>query len=248
VPEEERKKHVEKRRCYLAMCRNVDDNMGRLMRFLDASGLAENTLVVFSSDHGEMHGSHGRYHKKVPYAESVNVPLIMRWLGRIPAGRREDALYTPMDHLPTLCGLSGLDIPAEVDGIDLSDAVLGRGGVDRREVLMATYVSHFNTFTTGKPFREWRGVHAGQYTYFRWLALPGEPEIQEELYDNAADPYQMNNLAGDPRCAGRLEYLRERLGELMAAAHDAFEPGTYYASWYDGNRNLIRTGLGPVRA
>jgi arylsulfatase A-like enzyme len=171
----------------------------------------------------------------------------MRWPGRIPAGRRESALYTPMDHLPTLCGLAGLDVLAGIDGTDLSAAVLGRGAASRKEVLMGTYVSHFNTFTTGKPFREWRGVHTGNYTYFRWLKLPGEPEASEELYDNEKDPYQMCNLVEDPAQAGRLDYLRKRLEELMAGAHDAFQPGTFYASWYDENRNLIRTGLGPVK-
>jgi arylsulfatase A-like enzyme len=245
VPGEHREKQAERRRFYLAMCKNMDDNIGRLMRFLDASGLGENTLVVFSSDHGEMHGSHGRYNKKVPYAESVDIPLIMRWPGTIPAGRRESALYTPMDHLPTLCGLAGLEIPGEVDGIDLSAAALGRGKVDRKEVLMATYVSGYNTFTTEKPFREWRGVHTGRYTYIRWL---GGTERPEELYDSESDPYQMQNLVGDPSHAERLDYLRKRLGELMAEAHDEFEPGTHYAKWYDKDRNLIRTGLGPVGA
>jgi arylsulfatase A-like enzyme len=249
VPAAERERHNDRRRFYLAMCRNVDDNIGRLMRFLDESGLAGNTIVVFTSDHGEMHGSHGRYNKKVPYAESVDIPLIMRWPGHIPEGRRASALHTPMDHLPTLCGLAGIDAPAGIDGIDLGDAALGRGGPAGREVLMATYVSNYNTFTTGKPFREWRGVHTGRYTYCKWLKAPGEangPESPEELYDNEVDPFQMTNLVADARQAARVEHLRSRLDELMAKAHDGFEPGTHYASWYDESRNLIRTGLGPV--
>ena len=225
---------------------NPNGIASRLTQFLDESGLAENTIVVFTSDHGEMHGSHNRYNKKVPYAESVNIPLIMRWPGRIPAGRRAEALYTPMDHLPTLCRLSDLEVPPEVDGISLKDAVLGRGRVDRDAVLMGTYVSHYNTFTTGKPFLEWRGVHTGRYTYCKWIKRPARSDTDEELYDNAADRYQMKNLVHCPDHADTLNHLRKRLKALLAEAHDEFPPGTAYADWYDEDRNLVRTALGPV--
>jgi len=246
VPEVVKDQHKENLRYYLAMSKNVDDNIGRLTQFLDESGLAENTIVVFTSDHGEMHGSHNRYNKKVPYAESVNIPLILRWPGKIPAGRRADALYTPMDHLPTLCSLSGLEVPPEVDGISLKDALLGRGRVDREAVLMGTYVSGYNTFTTGKPFLEWRGVHTGRYTYCKWIERSARSNADEELYDNYSDPYQMKNLVRSPEHADTLNDLRKRLEALLAEAHDEFLPGTAYADWYDEDRNLIRTALGPV--
>jgi arylsulfatase A-like enzyme len=98
-------------RCYLAMVKNLDDNVGRLLDYLDGSGLASSTIVVLTSDHGEMHGSHGRVNKLVPYAEAIDVPCIMRWPRWIPPGTRVDALQTPMDHLPTLCRLAGLRVP-----------------------------------------------------------------------------------------------------------------------------------------
>jgi arylsulfatase A-like enzyme len=246
VPEEVKERHKERLRYYLAMSKNIDDNIGRLTQFLDESGLAENTIVVFTSDHGEMHGSHNRYNKKVPYAESVNIPLIMRWPSRIPVGRRADDLYTPMDHLPTLCNLCGLAAPPEVDGISLKDVVLGRGSSGRKAVLMGTYVSHYNTFTTGKPYLEWRGVHTGRYTYCKWIRQPAHTDTDEELYDNYNDPYQMKNLVRSEECAGMLNDLRKTLKELLAKAHDEFLPGTAYAEWYDEDRNLIRTALGPV--
>ena len=91
------------------MAKNMDDNFGRLMTFLDSSGLTENTILVFTADHGEMMGSHGRENKMVPYAEAVNIPLIVRWPGHVQAGVRSDVLQTPMDHFPTLCRLAGLD-------------------------------------------------------------------------------------------------------------------------------------------
>ncbi len=247
VPEEEKEKHRERLRCYLAMCKNLDDGIGRLLKFLDESGLSRNTIVVFTSDHGEMHGSHGRYNKKVPFAESVDIPLFMRWPGVIPAGIKVDDLYTPMDHLPTLSSLCGLSIPDGIDGIDLSAAAMNRAGRSvRNEVLMGTYVSGYNTFTSGAPFLEWRGVHTGRWTYFRWLRRPERAEAAEELYDNEADPYQMTNLVASADHSERLDSLRNKLTVLLAKAHDDFLPGTAYADWYDADRNLIRTALGPV--
>ena len=70
------------------MAKNFDDSLGRVLDFLDKSGLAENTILVLTSDHGDMLGSHGRENKMVPYREAVNIPCIIRWPGRIPAGRR----------------------------------------------------------------------------------------------------------------------------------------------------------------
>ena len=240
VPTDNNPRSVMEMRYYLAMAKNVDDNLGRLMEYLEASGLAANTIVVFTADHGEMHGSHGRLNKMVPYAEAMNVPLIMRWPKRIAPGMRTDALQTPMDHLPTLCGLAGLSIPAQVDGADLSGVILGKGSDDRADVLIGNYTSNWDFLQTGTDWPEWRGVKTKQYTYCKWLAG------SEELYDNLADPYQMNNLAADRAHADVLLHLRARLYDLLAVAHDDFRKGTDYDEWYDDQRNLIRTGLGPV--
>jgi arylsulfatase A-like enzyme len=230
----------EELRCYLAMITNADDNLGRLLDYLDASGLARDTIVVFTSDHGEMLGSHGRVQKMLPYAEAIDVPLVMRWPRRIAPGTRVDALQTPMDHLPTLCGLVGLPIPGEADGSDLSRVVTDGARDDRDGVLIGHYSSGELTFETGTSWPEWRGVRTKQYTYVRWLSGA------EELYDNVADPYQLANLAeGDAR-PDALAVLRSRLAELLGAAHDDFRPGTGYSDWYDDCRNLIRTALGPV--
>jgi len=239
VPDDKRPSD-EEMRSYLAMAKNVDDNLGRMLDYLEASGLAANTIVVFSADHGDMKGSHGRYNKMVPYAEAMNIPLVMRWPNRIPAGLRLDTLHMPMDHLPTLCGLAGLPIPREVDGADLSGVVLGKGGDRRDEILIGNYTSNWDFLQTGTDWPEWRGVKTKQYTYCKWLAG------SEELYDNLADPYQMANLAVGDQAPAELQRLRARLSELLAAAHDDFRAGPGYGEWYDDQRNLVRTGLGPV--
>jgi arylsulfatase A-like enzyme len=222
------------------MAKNVDDNVGRLLRFLDESGLARDTIVVFSTDHGEMHGSHGRTDKMVPYREATRIPLIVRWPSRIPAGARTDVLQTPMDHLPTLARLAGIEPPDEVDGLDLSPIVLDTRKIDREAVLLASYTSHWDFFQTQTVWPEWRGVETPRFTYARWLSGA------EELYDNDRDPHQLRNLTADPASGPELARLRKELDRLLAEAHDEFLPGSAYAGWYDGERRLIRTGLGPV--
>lgn len=241
VPQDFRyRKDPEAARCYYAMAKNMDDNLGRLMAFLDRSGLAENTILVFTADHGDMLGSHGRENKMVPYAEAVNIPLIVRWPGHIPAGVRTNVLHTPMDHFPTLCRLAGLDAPADLDGRDLSKTLLEGAKSGRDAILMANYVSHWDFFDSGTDWPEWRGVRTERFTYVKWLTG------KEELYDNQEDPYQMRNLAEAGHDLPTLQKLRSRLKDLMTEAHDTFLPGTAYADWYDDQRNLVRTGLGPV--
>jgi arylsulfatase A-like enzyme len=227
-------------RCYYAMLSNVDDNFGRLLSFLDESALAENTIVVFTSDHGEMLASHGRYNKMVPYAEAVDVPLIVRWPKHIPRGSKADALYTPMDHFPTLASLCGLPVPDIVNGIDLSGHALGRGGRQREAALMMNYVSHWDFPETATEWPEWRAVRTKQFTYVRWL------NGAEELYDNAADPYQMRNLFDGRRAPDVMERMRRHLKDVLHEAHDEFLPGTAYGAWFTPQRDLLRNAAGPV--
>jgi arylsulfatase A-like enzyme len=229
-------------RCYYAMIRHLDGAVGRLAEYLDRSGLSRGTLLVFTSDHGEMQASHGKVGKMYPFTESVGVPLIARWPGTIPAGRTSAALYTPMDHLPTLCSLAGIAVPETADGEDLSAVLLDGLGETRDAALMMNYVGGYGNFRTGGPRPEWRAVHTGRHTYVRWL------DGAERLFDNAADPYQLRDLAADPGERATVERLRSRLAELLAEAHDEFLPGTAYADWYDAERNLLRTALGPVPA
>lgn len=227
-------------RCYYAMTGNVDDNLGRLMRFLDESRLADNTIVVFTSDHGEMLGSQGRYNKMVPYAEAVEVPLILRWPRRIRPGSKSDALFTPMDHLPTLASLCGLAVPSLVNGMDLSTHALGRKGPERDAALMMNYVSHWDYPETDTDWPEWRAVRTKQYTYVRWL------NGAEEIYDNLADPYQMRSLFDGRAAPAVIDKLRARLRDLLRESHDDFPPGSAYAQWFTPQRDMLRNALGPL--
>lgn len=227
-------------RCYYAMLHNVDENVGRLMKFLDESGLAGNTIVVFTSDHGEMLASQGRYNKMVPYAEAVDVPLVYRWPGRIKAGSRSDTLFGPMDHFPTLASLCGLKAPAIVDGRDLSQQALTGRGPQHDTLLMANYVSHWDFPETATEWPEWRGLRTKQHTYVKWLTGA------EELYDNLADPYQMRNLFDGRRAPPVMNQLRSRLKDLLHDSRDEFLPGVRYGEWFTTARNMVRNAAGPL--
>lgn len=231
-------------RAYFAMAKNADDNMGRILAYLDETGLADDTIVIFTSDHGEMLGSHGRRNKMVPYAEAVRVPMIVRWPGQIGASTRVETLQTPLDHMPTLIGLAGLPQPEGLDGVDLSGELLGGEPPARDAVLMSNYTAHWDYFMThtqpGANWPEWRGVKTPQYTYARWI------DGHVELYDDVADPNQLDDLSQAPDHAPIAVELEATLQRLLAEAHDEFLPGNGYVEWIDRERNIIRTGLGPV--
>ncbi|MGH9631315.1 MAG: sulfatase family protein [Bryobacteraceae bacterium] len=229
-------------RCYYAMVKNVDDNVGRILDFLDESGLADNTIFVFTSDHGEMLASQGRYNKMVPYAEALDVPLLIRWPRRIKAAAKSSTLFTPMDFFPTLATLCGLEVPSIVDGRDLSQQVLTQSGPEHDAVLIANYVSHWDYPETMTDWPEWRGIRTSQHTYVRWL------NGAEELYDNAADPYQLRNLFNGRQGPAVLDPLRARLKDLLRDSHDEFLPGNRLGEWLTRERDFTRNADGPLPA
>ncbi len=220
-------------RVYYAMVKNIDDNVGRLMNYLRNSGLDENTIVVFTSDHGEMLGSQGRVYKMVPYAESVDVPLIFYWKDKFESGKKSNSLYTPIDHLPTLLALAGIEVPEFADGKDLSHIMLGKKGDEREEALMMQFSSHWDYCLSGSPWKEWRAVKTKKYTYIKWI------DGKEEFYDDINDPYQMKNLINNEAKQAALENLRKKLQELLDKANDDFLKGTDYRKWFDDKRRVI---------
>ena len=195
----------------------LDAELGRLLAALEASGQAGRTIVVFTSDHGDMLGSQGRQRKEQPWEESVRVPLLVRWPGRVPAGRTSAALVSTVDLAPTLLGMMGLEVPARMTGADLAPLVRGRADAGPAAVLLQEIVPLDEGLYQGVG--EWRAIRTPRYTYARrrW----GEPWL---LYDNEADPYQQANLAASAEHRGLREQLEAELGRLLAAAGDPFHP------------------------
>ena len=161
---------------YFGMIANLDDNVGRMLRWLDESGQADHTLVCFFSDHGEMGGSHGRFQKGSPYDESLRVPCLLRLPGRL-APRQEPNPVNLVDLFPTC---------AELCGVPLPEGVQGRP-VGQREVTLSQWFGNPRYRPDGQPGPQWRAIRGERWTYAAYEQGGGL------LIDNQADPAQMDN-------------------------------------------------------
>jgi arylsulfatase A-like enzyme len=229
---EQRAQIPEWMRVYYAMTANLDWNVGRLLAALEETGLAENTVVVFTSDHGEMFGAHGRRAKNIFYEEAVCVPFLVRWPGRTPSGQATDACLNTPDVMPTLLSLLGLPVPHGVEGVDLSHCVLGQEGPEPE----AAFLQGMGTTAAWVDGHEWRALRDKRYTYALYRA-----DGQELLFDRARDPYQVRNLAQEPECRDVLEHFRALLVGRMAALNDTFETCTWYRDHWTEDRVIVRT-------
>ena len=205
---------------YYAHGMALDRCVGRLLDALREGGIERDTILVFTSDHGEMMGSQGcpACQKQVPWDESILVPFLLRY----PAlhGAQGRVVRTPIvtpDILPTLLSLAGVPVPPTVEGEDMSALVRGDGPEDRAVLFMN--VAPFDNFSKG---REYRGVRTARHTYVR--AIDG-PWL---LYDNQADPHQMRNLADDPSAADLRKDLDTKLQAALKRVGDEFKPKAHY--------------------
>ena len=133
---------------YLATVQSVDDNVGRLLAFLDANGLAKNTIVIYTSDQGFFLGDHGMYDKRFMYEESLRMPFLVRWPAAIKAGTRSDAIALNVDFAPTFLDVAGLPVPSDMQGRSLLPVLRGRTPADWRSSMYYRYYhdpGHHNT-------------------------------------------------------------------------------------------------------
>jgi arylsulfatase A-like enzyme len=220
------------RRGYHAQVAALDAEFGRLMAALEALGAAEDTIVVFTSDHGEMFGAQGRRAKLIFYEEAAHVPFFMRWPGRIAAGSKVACAAGVVDVLPTLCGLLDIAAPSDVEGRDLSAQACGAPGGPEMSLLMGCGAT-----AAWEDGHEWRAARDGRYTYARYLV-----DGTELLFDRQEDPFQMRNLADDPDTASVKERLKSWMEAEMGRIGDEFRPSSWYeTNWTDGDRCIIRS-------
>ena len=192
----------------------LDAQIGRLLTRLTDLGLAQNTLVVFTSDHGDMLGSHGTYSKRKPWEESVRVPAILRMPGVIPAGVTSDAPFSHIDMVPTLMGLAGLRPEPRMPGFDYSSYLRGESTTTPAFAHLMMYSQ-----TEGGEYPPWRGIRSRKYKYARFQHKPWM------LYDLERDPYEMDNLLDGRSAPPELEQLVHSVmastGDSWTELHDA---------------------------
>lgn len=203
---------------YLAALEVLDDCMGKLLLSLERNGQLDNTIIVFTSDHGDMLGSHRQIGKQTPFEESLSVPFIVRYPPKVTAARSTDTLLTPVDIMPTLLSLAGLPLPG-VDGIDLSRSASANLNQGRSEALIMKMTHGGNNWlVNGTP--PWRGVRSQEFTYAR-RSDTHEPWL---LFDLKADPLQVQNLVHEPRFRETVAYLDKRTDELLREYKDPEDP------------------------
>ena len=194
---------------YYRMIRHLDDNVGRVLDYLDASGLAASTLVVFLSDHGEMGGSHGMRHKHVPYAESVEIPLVWRWPGVLPAGTTYAGPICGVDVYPTTAGLCGVPTAGAVAGVDHAEPLRSGAPTHLRDAVLLQWEAP--RFAFGD--HPYRGVRTDRHTY-----VVGRDEAFCLLFDRARDPFELRNLFWDEPPVAVTAGLHARLEALLIEA------------------------------
>lgn len=225
---------------YYAAITALDWNVGRMMDAVDRLGIRDNTIFVFTSDHGDMLWSHGARNKEQPWEESILIPLIVRWPGHVPAGRKSDVLISIVDMAPTLLGLARAEAPHAVEGVDLSRAVRGENMDEPRSVFIYLPMPAQQAFAMG--IGEWRGVRTKRHTYARWRDGRGWV-----LYDNREDPYQMRNLVDDPASQEVRSSLEAELQYWLGRTNDRFLKGEEHLRelglgelWNESERHLSR--------
>jgi arylsulfatase A-like enzyme len=206
---------------YYAHIAALDKSFGDLLRTIDESGLRDDTIVVFTSDHGDMLGSHGQIRKQKPWDEAIRVPFLMRYPAIHKTQRKLNFPMSTPDILPTLLGLCGIKAPLTVEGTDYSDVFKGAAEPQDHAALIEC-PSPFGEWERNRGGREYRGLRTERYTYVRSLAGPWL------LYDNQIDPYQQNNLINKAEHAKLQRMLDARLTAMLKARGDTFERGEVY--------------------
>jgi len=222
VPERFQNRAREDLAGYYAHIAALDECLGEILATLEASGIDRNTILVFTSDHGDMLYSQGGQKKQQPWDESVRVPFLLRYPARQgDRGRRIDMPFGTPDIMPTLLGLSGVRIPSSVEGRDCSAIITGEKDPGSEGVLISC-PSPFGQWQRSRGGREYRGIRTADHTYARDLQGPWL------LYDNRNDPFQLRNLCDDPGFSSLQDEMDARLTAMLAATSDEFLPGWEY--------------------
>ena len=220
-------------RVYYAMTANLDGNIGKLTMALKRLGLYNNTIIVFTSDHGELFGAHGRRAKNIFYDEAVRVPFLMRWKGCLQEGSTSDVCLNTADIMPTLLALMDIPVPDAVEGTSVKDCILGISGAAEPDGALMMSTGATANFEDG---HEWRAFRTKSHTYAVYRV-----DNKELLFDNIADPLQMHNIAGDPAHKAVKNDLREKMLAAMQQIGDTFEACSWYEKNWVRDRHIIRT-------
>lgn len=185
---------------YLRCVKAVDENIGRMLKYLDDEGLAENTVVIYSSDQGFWLGEHGWFDKRWMYEESLHTPLIVRWPGVTRRGSSSDALVSNVDFAETFMDIANSKVPEDMQGRSLKPLLRGKTPTDWRHT---HYYHYYQAGGHGVPLHY--GVTDGR---FKLIRFPAENLNTWEFFDLKNDPMEMKSVYADPEYAKRTESMK----------------------------------------
>jgi arylsulfatase A-like enzyme len=201
---------------YLRCIASVDDNVGRLLDYLDQTGLATNTVVIYTSDQGFFLGDHNWFDKRFMYEESIRMPFFVRYPGNIKPGAVSDAMILNVDFAPTFLQLAGLPVPKEVQGRSLAPVLAGQTPKDWRTEMYYRYY-HYPADHRVQPHY---GVRTERFKLIYFNRLDAW-----ELFDLKNDPHELKNVYADPAQADTVKQLKTGLARLRTELddHDQFQ-------------------------
>ncbi len=191
---------------YLRCVDAIDDNVGRVLDYLDESGLAENTVVLYTSDQGWFLGEHGWYDKRWMYEESFRTPLLVRWPGRVKPGGVSDKMVMNLDFAQTFLDIAGVEQPSDMQGRSLKPILEGQAPEDWRTSVYYRYYEFPGPHNVPKHF----GVRTERYKLICFHELN-----EWELYDLETDPDEMQNVYKNPEYAEIVAELKDELKRLQ---------------------------------
>jgi len=196
---------------YLRCVASIDDNVGRLLKYLDDAGLAENTMVIYTSDQGFFLGDHDWFDKRFMYEESLRMPFVVRYPGKVKPRTQNDDMILNVDFAPTFLECAGLPVPKEIQGHSILPLLEGKTPKDWRTTMYYRYY-HYPADHRVQPHY---GVRTEQYKliYFN--------RINEwEFYDLKKDPHELNNVYGDSKYEAKVKELKMELQRLRKELDD----------------------------
>lgn len=196
---------------YLACVQSVDDNVGRLLDYLDKEGLADNTIVIYTSDQGFFLGDHGLYDKRFMYEESIKMPFILRWKNVVKPARVEKSIILNIDFAPTFMEIAGLKIPSDIQGRSFLPLLKGKKPEDWRTSFYYRYYHDPGDHNTAAHY----GVRTMTHKLIYYWKLD-----QWECFDLENDPYELKNIYNQPDKQTIVAKLKEELYRLKKEVED----------------------------
>ena len=199
---------------YLATVLSVDESIGEILDYLEENGLAENTIVVYTSDQGFFLGEHGWFDKRFMYEECERMPMLIRYPAKIKAGSTSSAICMSIDFAPTFLDYAGVDIPDDIQGQSLVPVLNNEGNAPEDWRQWAYY--HYYEYPAEHSVKRHYGLRTPDYKLIRFYN-----DIQEwELYDMKADPHEMHNVYGDPAYREIQDRLTTQLRDVQTLYGD----------------------------